>query len=165
MSGVKRSTTHEGRFWSRVRKTDACWLWTGGRSSGGYGAARSANGRQSCAHRVAYELSVGPIPEGLQVLHSCDNPSCVRPDHLFLGTQLDNMKDMADKGSKATGRRLNHPIQEGELNHNARITRSEASEVKRLYAKGIPQAQIARRLGISRLNVWNIVHGKSWRGA
>lgn len=85
------------RFWKRAQKTDTCWLWTGAVAGFGYGVCGS-RGRRARAHRVAYTLEVGPIPPGMQVLHRCDTPRCVRPDHLFLGTQLDNMRDMHAKG-------------------------------------------------------------------
>lgn len=85
------------KFDAHVRKTDSCWLWDGPRFASGYGRA-SQGSRKRRAHRVAYELYVAPIPEGMHVLHRCDNPPCVNPDHLFLGTHLDNMKDMERKG-------------------------------------------------------------------
>lgn len=89
------------KFWSLVNKTDGCWLWTGGtagRPTHRYGAL-TFNGRRHCkAHRVAYELVKGPIPDGQKVLHRCDVTLCVKPDDLFLGTQTDNMQDCAAKG-------------------------------------------------------------------
>ena len=82
------------RFWRRVSKGDECWLWTAYKS-GGYGVlCCGRRGLNRRAHRVAWEITNGPIPEGLYVCHSCDNPSCVRPAHLFLGTQSHNMSDM-----------------------------------------------------------------------
>ena len=87
------------RFWAKVQKTDGCWLWTGGLKVAGYGGFYTdRRGRSVLAHRVAWELTNGPIPEGLDCLHTCDTPSCVRPDHLFLGTHADNMQDAARKG-------------------------------------------------------------------
>jgi len=103
-------------FWTVVDCSgDGCWEWQGQRASGErtdrpgkrkmpYGMARigiSPNYKDVMAHRLAWEYAVGPIPEGMKVLHSCDNPPCCRPDHLFLGTQSDNMKDAAGKGRLA----------------------------------------------------------------
>ena len=91
------------RFWARVSKTDNCWEWTGSKSRG-YGSfsmGREYGTKRS--HRMSYEMAYGPIPEGLFVCHHCDNPGCVRPDHLFVGTHADNMLDAIKKG------RLTHP--------------------------------------------------------
>lgn len=87
----------EERFWSKVEKTEACWNWVGATSRRGYGAMNIDN-RTLQTHRVVYELTYGTIPAGLCVCHHCDNPRCVRPDHLFLGTHADNMHDMVRKG-------------------------------------------------------------------
>lgn len=84
-------------FWSWVEKTDNCWVWNGSRYRKGYGRV-SYHGVRQAAHRVAYQLSVGPIPGGLYICHKCDNKFCVNPDHLFAGTQVDNMQDWTKKG-------------------------------------------------------------------
>lgn len=90
----------EDRFWPRVQKTDGCWLWTGPKNQFGYGHMNSGryHGNVRSSHRVSWLIHFGPIPPGLFVLHRCDNPPCVRPDHLFLGTQSDNLADMRAKG-------------------------------------------------------------------
>lgn len=85
------------RFWRQVQKTDTCWLWTGARSGAGYGQI-GINDVRIFTHRFSWELHHGPIPAGLFVCHHCDNPPCVRPDHLFLGTPQDNMVDKIRKG-------------------------------------------------------------------
>lgn len=84
------------RFWNFVSKADGCWFWTGSKISGRYGGFHFANG-ETLAHRAAWTFTFGKIPEGMQVLHRCDNPVCVNPEHLFLGTQNDNVKDAIAK--------------------------------------------------------------------
>jgi len=86
------------RFWAKVQKTATCWLWTGTRTRQGYGQFAVDKRTRASAHRMAYELTHGPIPEGLDVLHKCDNPPCCNPEHLFLGTHQDNMIDAVHKG-------------------------------------------------------------------
>lgn len=87
----------EPYFWSLVDKSGDCWIWTGNIDARGYGRVHKDNRRQR-AHRVAYELSIGEIPEGLLACHSCDNKRCVNPSHIFIGTQKDNMQDWTKKG-------------------------------------------------------------------
>ena len=100
----------EKRFWSYVDKTSAgCWEWKGGRrTSEGYGGFGITSKRVVLAHRFSFESMFGPIPEGFLVCHHCDNPPCVRPDHLFLGTKADNAHDRDSKGRcfRSTNRKL-----------------------------------------------------------
>lgn len=96
----RRPKTLSERFWARVVKGDGCWVWTGARNAQGYGrmTAGSRGAGYLRAHRVSWELANGPVPKGLWVLHRCDNPPCVNPAHLWLGTRLDNMRDCSAKG-------------------------------------------------------------------
>ena len=96
------------RFFGKVHKTDGCWLWIARCDKAGYGRF-TMNGREESAHRSVWKLKHGDIPEGTCVLHRCDNPPCVRPDHLFLGTQKDNMEDCSNKNRFAQSRRTHCP--------------------------------------------------------
>ncbi len=146
---MRRTVPVADRFWPRVRKTAGCWEWTGRRYPRGYGAF-TIGGRGVQAHRVAWELARGLIPAGMLVCHACDNPPCVRPDHLFLGTQSDNMCDMAAKGR--------HPYPRGEDHHQARLSNADRAEIRRLYAAGgVTQAAIADRFGVCPSHVSRIV--------
>lgn len=89
--------TPEVRFWSKVQQSDGCWAWRATTDDDGY-AQLSVNGRSVKAHRFSWELHFGPIPTGMRVLHTCDNPPCTNPKHLFLGTSLDNTQDALRKG-------------------------------------------------------------------
>lgn len=101
-----RPVTHNSppakRFWAGVDTTGDCWVWKGSKAGAGYGVL-GIDYKSVYAHRFSYELHFGPIPDNLCVLHKCDNPPCVNPDHLFLGTQLDNMDDRNRKGRTHKG--------------------------------------------------------------
>lgn len=117
--------TPEQRFWPKVEKSDGCWLWTSSTSGRGYGAFW-ANGGRIRAHRFSWELHNGSIPAGLWVLHHCDTPACVRPEHLFLGDRRANMLDAAKKGrictigkSRTTHRVHGHPLTAANTHRNS----------------------------------------------
>lgn len=140
------------RFWAKVKKCgpDDCWPWLASRNKDGYGRIGIGGhyGTMLLAHRVSWELNIGAIPDGLHVLHRCDNPKCVNPKHLFLGSQTDNMADKAEKG-RAGGER--HP--------SAKLSLAEVDNIRR--ASGLHR-EIASQFGISRQSVSNIKSGKSW---
>lgn len=141
-------------FWDHVAVCgpDDCWEWTGTCFTNGYGRA-TVDRRSVGAHRRAYELSVGPIPAGLKVLHTCDNPPCVNPSHLFAGTTKDNAEDMVTKGRSARGAR----------NANAILTDDAVRDIRARYAAGgVTQKELADEYGVVEGAVWNVLHGQSW---
>lgn len=101
-------STTASSFWARASRTDGCWIWLWLVDRKGYGRVRY-QGRQTKAHRLAYELAVGPIPDGAFVLHSCDNPSCVNPCHLSLGDHAENMRHRAERRRHASSRATHCP--------------------------------------------------------
>jgi hypothetical protein len=152
-----RDRSLAGRFWSRVDKTSRpskCWIWTGTKN-GDYGAIIN-RGKRVRAHRVAYELERGPIPDGLFVCHHCDNPLCVRPDHLFLGTALHNNLDRVQKGrSRHAG---------GELHYRAKLTWDRVRRIRADYAAGTIKHQIlADEHGVSRTTIRDVIKNRIWR--
>lgn len=145
------------RFWSKVsvRGDDECWLWQAGTVMGrGYGLF-DAWGRKELAHRVAWLLThEGIIPDGLQVLHTCDVPACVNLNHLWLGTQADNLRDMDAKGRRAVG----------EAHGSAKLTEPQVSLIRLLHAGGkLSQQQLAHIFGVHRGTIRPIIAGKTWQ--
>jgi len=138
----------ERRFWAKVKKTPTCWLWQRALDEWGYG--RFGGGS---AHRVAWRFAYGPVPKGLQVLHRCDNPPCVRPDHLFLGSQADNMADMVVKGRALRGER----------NPNAKLTWEAVRAIRAQHAAGVSKHSLSRQFGVDRTVITSIVDGLTWK--
>ena len=148
-----------GRFWPKVAQSgspEVCWLWTGAKGSSGHGQIWDGN-RLVGAHRVAYELCVGQIPPGLEVWHTCDNPPCCNPFHLFVDTHKGNMEDMRRKGRHRTG---DHS---GRHNHFAKLNETQVIEIRRLNSEeGLSCRRIARSLGVARTTIQDILAGRSW---
>lgn len=140
-----------------MRKTLAtavgCVEWQGAHSHKGYGEFW-LDGSMRQAHRVAWEIEYGPIPEGMWVLHSCDNRGCVNPKHLFLGTHRDNMADMVAKGRGAGAR--------GARNGNASLTEREVSAIRFLLGYGESQRRVAQKFGVSQSLVGKIARREVW---
>lgn len=136
-------------FWARVTMGDGCWEIGGYKDKGGYGQVKVQKPRRRCvrAHRYAWELTHGPIPEGLFVCHHCDNPACVRPDHLFLGTAADNRRDCDTKGRH--GRHGRPPVTRGEAHPGAKLKDAEAQAIRERRLRGEPLKDIAKDYGIS----------------
>jgi len=152
-----------------VNKTKSCWMWTGAIRNG-YGAFSTRNPKKvHKANRFAWQLYRGEIPEGLCVLHICDVRICVNPDHLWLGTHQDNMDDRQRKGRTARGDRSGartHPERHarGEQSGQAKLTAEQVREIRKLHTEKIRNASIARRYGVTKQQVGNIVYGKQWAG-
>lgn len=146
------------RFFAKVNKTESCWLWTGSQNSYGYGMLWTGK-RKTLAHRVSWELHNGPIPDGLCALHDCptgDNPLCVNPRHLWLGTKSENGIDRAEKGRNAD--------QAGEKNNGAILTTEQVIEIRARHAAGgITQTQLAREHGVQTGTINQIILRKNWR--
>ncbi|NVJ27312.1 HNH endonuclease [Myxococcus sp. AM011] len=154
------------RFWSKVAKAheNDCWLWQAAISHTGYGViglGRQADGI-GYSHRLAWALSNGPIPEGLYVLHRCDNRRCCNPSHLFLGTHAENMRDAARKGRLASQSQPERMVR-GERHPNAKLNDTIVQTIRALRAGGRSYRQIARHLGIPKSNVAAVALGRTWR--
>ncbi|MBL7132878.1 MAG: HNH endonuclease [Phycisphaerae bacterium] len=152
----------ERRFWAKVDKSGDCWNWTGATGSFGHGVVRIATVLHK-AHRVSWTWAKGPIPKGLCVCHHCDNPRCVRPDHLFLGTKQDNSTDMARKRRAGA---VVHPerMPRGEASGAAKLTAESVRGIRRLYAVGAAnQYELAARFGVSQPAIGMIVRRRNWR--
>jgi len=143
----------EVRFWRNVDKQDdsACWNWIRSTLRGGYGKTERKRGKAFSAHRAAWELTYGPIPKGMLVLHHCDNPRCVNPKHLWLGTQKDNVHDAFSKG-----RRHGRP---GESNPIHKLTEQEVLEIR---DSALSQCALAGMHGVSPSLISRIQHGERW---
>lgn len=145
------------RFWRRVDKSaGGCWLWTGGAHEFGHGRYW-LNGANRPAHRVIWEARNGHVPDGLFVLHKCDVPSCVNPDHLFVGTQDDNMRDKTEKG------RQYRPA--GDKHHRRRLSSIQVVEIRRRLSLGESGASLARSFGVNPNTIYNIAANRTWTNA
>lgn len=149
----------EKYFWPKVAKVDNCWVWTASKNERGYGRiAGKALGGNRLAHCVSWELAnASDVPAGQFVLHACDNPPCVNPGHLFLGTQKDNIADMISKGRARRGKLP------GSLNPNARLDEALVEQIRSRRSEG-PTA-IAKAFGVSRSTIKDILKGRTWKAA
>jgi hypothetical protein len=157
--GVKNHAPLEERFWRFVQKSDGCWIWTGNKSGPGYG--RIAIGPKKLgyvqAHRLSWEMHNNQqIQDGMVVMHKCDNPSCVNPSHLMVGSYKENTQDMIAKGRKRTIA----PV--GEENGKAVLTIEQAREVKQ---SSLSMAALARKFGVSSNCIRGVRIGRTWKHA
>lgn len=145
-----RSWWKPEKFWTRKRVTESgCWLYGGLVDQNGYGVVK-AGGVPTRAHRYAYQLAKGSIPDGLHVCHTCDTPPCINPDHLYVGTNADNMRDRRERGRYATGDA--HPY--------AKLTQAQVAEIRRTHRsrhKDFGTVALAQKYGVHRTYITSIV--------
>ncbi len=134
-------------------ESTGCWEWTGTKTTGGYGLFRCLR-QDMPAHRFSWWMYHGPIPDGIYVLHHCSNPGCVNPEHLFLGTAKDRTRNMGKKGQ---GKHL-----KGADHNNAKLSKDDVDEIKKLVEAGYTGASIARQFNISASVISKIKTGKHW---
>lgn len=152
------------RFWARVDKNGPipahapelgpCWVWIGGKNNSGYGNL-TLNGESVQAHRVAWKLSNGEVPEGQFVLHRCDNRPCCRPSHLFLG---DHQANSDDKMNKNRGR-----WNKGEANHKAKLTADDVATIRAELSAGASNRSMEHRFNVSQATISHIKTGRKWK--
>lgn len=151
-----KPTPDSDRFWKFVIKTEYCWLWTGGTDGNGRGVFTPYKRKSTKAYRFVWELVKGEIPKGLQICHDCDNPICVNPNHLFIGTQQDNLDDMVRKGR-------HNPISfPREKNPNAKLNEKSVYEIKRSNAK---TKELALKYNVCTQTIRRIKKGENWGNA
>lgn len=147
--GKQRGKTLEERFWEKVKigEPDECWEWQAGKSKAGYGKiSGTKESGYFYSHRKAWELTNGEIPDGMHVLHKCDNPPCCNPRHLWLGTQADNNRDRDNKGRS-----------------KRKLAPSQIIEIRLRYANGEKEGRLAKEYGVSFAVIWPIVRGRTYR--
>lgn len=146
------------KFWSKAEKSGDCWIWQDSLTEKGYGQFRIGN-KKIRAHRMAYLLSGGTIPNGMMVCHKCDNPSCINPNHLFIGTAKDNVRDCIQKGRHCL---TNFKKQYGERNGRSKLTRNDIEQIILLRRKGTLYRVIADKFNISITHASQICRGLFW---
>lgn len=145
-------------FWSRVSIPDdlwRCWEWTGRQDERGYGRMRSDDGGVYRAHRFSFVISNAQVPDEMCVCHECDNPSCVNPMHLFLGTQKDNIDDMIRKGRDKKSHGEGHP--------SSKLTDIDVKFIRHWHSCGYSNGEICDHFPVNDRSISNVVLGKTWK--
>ena len=153
-TGLLPQKTERERFdeYAGSGSPDECWVWRGGLSQAGYGKFWR-NGRTDLAHRVMYEYTLGAVPDDMWVLHRCDNPPCMNPRHLFLGTHADNENDKDAKGRRKRGSQT----------RKSKLDEARVTQIREMHAAGVQQKTIAREFGVDITTVNDVVHRHTWR--
>ena len=154
------------RFWAKVDKSNngGCWIWIGGKlgrlKHGGFWDGK----QMTYAHRVSYEFVNGPIPEGKEIMHICDNPACVNPNHLMLGSHAENMLDAKTKGRTSGGFHFVHEENRslGEKHGQSKLTDNDIREIRQKYDSGIKVNELARQYGMGHAQIGMIAHRRAW---
>ena len=160
------------KFWAGTKISDllACWEWQRGKyGAKGYGCFYF-DGKTRQAHRVAWTIVYGDIPTGMWVLHKCDNPACCNPNHLYLGTAKDNMRDSVERGRRPT--RYNQPIEGSyrarkrnkgqEYHFKSKLSEADVIRIRELLSEGRTGMSLAKQYGVCRQNIHNIKHRRTW---
>lgn len=167
-------TSLAARFWSKVDRNGPtpqhrpelgpCWLWTGSADENGYGQIREAgkHGKLLKAHRVSLALATGPLDDQDLACHACDNPPCVRPEHLFRGDSATNSQDAAAKG-RLVFQKYPDRAPRGENGSSAKLTAEQVTEIRTRRENGETQTALAARFGVTQANISAILTGKTWR--
>jgi hypothetical protein len=146
-------TTLLDTFWLHTRKSGECLLWTRGKNTAGYGVVWNRR-RAILAHRHAYELTAGPVPPGMYVLHSCDNPACVRPEHLRIGTSADNARDRSARKRYRDDRGSRHP--------SAKLNEAQVLRIRQRLTDGVHEQALASEFNVTRQMIRRIGRRIAW---
>lgn len=152
---AESQSRNDEKFWAKVEKTDDCWLWTGSTNYAGYGVFYPQKHRSILAHRRAYAQTYGKLSDDVCVLHKCDNPPCVNPDHLFAGTRGDNIMDMVSKGRNRHLKGIHHP--------HAKLNPDIVRDMRIFYDGGFSYRDIGEMLGLHHSTVARIINKETWR--
>lgn len=157
LNGVNLTQAITDRFWSKVSQADGCWIWTDKPDPQGYGrlgVSQSKHQRKNlAAHRLAFTLSNGPIPDGHSVCHSCDTPLCCNPTHLFAGTHQENSTDMIGKGRSL----------KGEAHPRSKLSEAQVREIRTLYSLGALRSVLLVQFKVSKSQIQRIVQHEKWK--